>query len=388
MPSKNATQQNQNQKRTGFHDIDPRLMGLVIGRGGETIKGIARQAGNGCRINRTDKPGRFELTAWDSNAIQRAKMAIDQLIRDFQTQNKTNYQTKQTKTQNKQTKQTKQTKTQVGKTSVAAAFGSDSDSEGEEEQAPEQRPETKLDANARKANARKAKEAADLTHLVKFNHGQDSIRARKQTNWQEGQAYRSKLAEVQEDWDRLHPADKAKHGFWENYKYQKMGEYNRQCDKTKREAALKNLKPTKGKTFQAQLDASDFPQQLAPSSEPKLGAWGNSKALEGVRQEEAVVKPKEPKKPAMPVLKRSMTSQVTPDEQDKDKEAGQGKDEKLLAKLPKGPGKRFKSKTIVMDPNALQRPKLTRAMTVEQPVADGAWSDDDVADSWDTSVYA
>jgi len=128
MSSQHATKQN--QKRTGTHDIDPRLMGMVIGRGGETVKRIARDAGSGCRINRTDKPGRFELTAWDSNAIQRAKIAIDTLIREAKTK-RPNQNNQNNHQQNRQSQQNRQN--QPRKTSVAAAFGSDSDSDSEDE---------------------------------------------------------------------------------------------------------------------------------------------------------------------------------------------------------------------------------------------------------------
>ncbi len=387
----------QSRRRTGEHKVDPKWVGLVIGRGGETVQRLAREAGNGCRINHDrENKGRFTLTAWDSSAITRAKMAIDKLIQDYQ-------QPKMTKTETTKTKtKTKTTQKREGGTRTLASFSAlASDSEEEEEQGQEDEHKTTEQLSKRSAKQRKlaAKKSKDLSHLINFNQGEnDRIKTMKHEHWLQGKAYRDQLGKEEKQWEALSASERAKYGTgkrgWEYYKYQKMGEYNRQCDKTKRQAALENLKPTKGMVYnQAQLDATDFPQQLAPSSEPKLGAWGNSKALEGVRQEEAVVKPKEElKKPAMPVLKRSMTSQVTPDELDKDKEAGQGKDEKLLAKLPKGPGKRFKSKTIVMDPNAHPRPKLSRALTVEEtgtPVlADGAWSDDEVADSWDTSVYA
>ena len=368
MSSQHATKQN--QKRTGTHDIDPRLMGMVIGRGGETVKRIARDAGCGCRINRTDKPGRFELTAWDSNAIQRAKIAIDTLIREAKTKTKT-----KTKTQTK-------TKTPVRQTSVAAAFGSDSDSDDESEATVEltpeqQRHQAKLRANASKA---RAKQSSSLSDLVRFKSGEDGIAARKKANWQNGQAYRAQIGKVQQAWDGLHPADRAKHGSWETYKYQEMGKYNRECDKNKRTAGITALESKPKPVAPATLDASDFPLEMPTSYTAQLGAWGNTKALDGVRQEEAVVKPEVKTEKSMPVLQRSVTS--TPKLAPKDA----AKDECLLAMLPKGPGKRFKSKTI-----ALARPQLQRAETMAQSLGDGAWSDDDdreIPDSWDTAAFA
>jgi hypothetical protein len=148
-----------------------------------------------------------------------------------------------------------------------------------------------------------------------------------------------------------------------------MGNWNRAQDQQKREAMMEASKP-KAKPTQAgrfRHGDSDNWKSLgsAPVATTSLGAWGQKEALEGVRQEEAVVKHEEIK-PTMEVISKSKGDDL--------KDEASFMDLGRASKLPTGP-KKFKSQTVVQAPPR-PAPGLTRTYT-SVPKSTDAWSDDE-----------
>lgn len=73
---------NSNSIKTRTITVDSSKAGLIIGKGGETVKSISKSAGHGCRIrHENDKPGTFSISAWKLSAIQIAELKIKELIK-------------------------------------------------------------------------------------------------------------------------------------------------------------------------------------------------------------------------------------------------------------------------------------------------------------------
>ena len=70
-----------NAKKSKTIQIDPSMVGLVIGKGGATIISLAKEAGKGCRIQHDQaNRGTFTITAWRMDVILRAEIKIKQLV--------------------------------------------------------------------------------------------------------------------------------------------------------------------------------------------------------------------------------------------------------------------------------------------------------------------
>ena len=314
----------QRTRRTGEHKVDPKCVGLVIGQKGVTIQALARDAGDGCHINHDrENKGCFTITAWNNSAVTRAKMGIDKLIQQHTCPQKT-----------------KTTKTAVPKTHFTPAFGalaSDTDSDGEEEEAVEA-------VVVQAPSKRELKQRNDLTHMVRFNGGGSDIKSLKKAGWEQGNEYRTQLRKMEGVWDDMTASAKGKYGGvgprgWDTFKYEKMGVWNRAQDQQKRKAQLEASKPKPGKVSSYDHQKTNW-QTLGSSSSTtttqSLGVWGRKDTLAGVRSEEAVVKPEVAK----------MTMEVISSK-------GKGKDDAFTdeaafmdqgraSQLPTGP-KKFKS---------------------------------------------
>jgi hypothetical protein len=73
------------QFRTKTIKVDPRWVGLIIGKGGATIKGLAKQSGDSCRIlHDRSNPGKFDMSARTSQELLRAEINIKKLIQSKQ----------------------------------------------------------------------------------------------------------------------------------------------------------------------------------------------------------------------------------------------------------------------------------------------------------------
>ena len=76
-----TTTQQRKQLRTRELQVLQEHVGIVIGKGGETIKQLAKDAGDGCRIQHDRKrPGLFVITARTSQACLRAEIKIKEKI--------------------------------------------------------------------------------------------------------------------------------------------------------------------------------------------------------------------------------------------------------------------------------------------------------------------
>jgi hypothetical protein len=68
-------------KMTKTIQVPPEMVGLIIGRGGETVKKIAKDAGSGCRLfHIKEKPGTFEMCAYSKKALLFAEIKVKELI--------------------------------------------------------------------------------------------------------------------------------------------------------------------------------------------------------------------------------------------------------------------------------------------------------------------
>jgi hypothetical protein len=159
---------------------------------------------------------------------------------------------------------------------------------------------------------------------------------------------------------------------WATFKYEKMGEWNRAQDQQKRNVMMEASKPKDQPTQTGSFSHGDSDNWKSLGSVPvatqSLGAWGKKEALEGVRQEEAVVKP-EVVKPTMEFISKSKG--------DDHKDEAAFMDQGRASKLPTGP-KKFKSQTVVQAPPR-PAPGLSRSYTCV-PKSTDAWSDDEDAD--------
>jgi hypothetical protein len=62
--------------------VNPKHVGSIIGQQGVTIKGLAKSAGKGCRIQHLrEEKGSFVITAWDNSTILRAEIKIKEYVK-------------------------------------------------------------------------------------------------------------------------------------------------------------------------------------------------------------------------------------------------------------------------------------------------------------------
>jgi hypothetical protein len=90
--STHYTQRNTNDqtKKSKTIQIDPSMVGLVIGKGGTTIISLAKEAGKGCRIQHDQaNRGTFTITAWKMDVILRAEIKVKQLVDNSKKESKT-----------------------------------------------------------------------------------------------------------------------------------------------------------------------------------------------------------------------------------------------------------------------------------------------------------
>ena len=84
----------QRQFRTKIIQVDPIWVGLIIGKGGATIKSLAKESGDSCRImHDREQPGTFSISARTSQACMRAEIKVKELIKSKEQQpaRKTNH---------------------------------------------------------------------------------------------------------------------------------------------------------------------------------------------------------------------------------------------------------------------------------------------------------
>ena len=62
--------------------VHPKHVGSIIGQQGVNIKGLAKSAGKGCRIQHLrERKGSFVITAWDNSTILRAEIKIKEYVK-------------------------------------------------------------------------------------------------------------------------------------------------------------------------------------------------------------------------------------------------------------------------------------------------------------------
>ena len=72
----------QSTKMTKTIQVPPEMVGLIIGRGGETVKKIAKDAGSGCRLfHLKERPGTFEIAAYSKKALLFAEFKVKDLLK-------------------------------------------------------------------------------------------------------------------------------------------------------------------------------------------------------------------------------------------------------------------------------------------------------------------
>lgn len=85
----NMRQQNSKMKqfKTKTFQTDPKWVGLIIGKAGATIKRLAKESGDTCRIfHDRSNPGKFDISAKTSQELLRAEINIQKLIQSKQEQ--------------------------------------------------------------------------------------------------------------------------------------------------------------------------------------------------------------------------------------------------------------------------------------------------------------
>ena len=62
--------------------VDAKFAGLIIGRGGATIKAISKEAGSGCKIKHdNNNKGTFKISAWNRSSILLIKNKMNDIIK-------------------------------------------------------------------------------------------------------------------------------------------------------------------------------------------------------------------------------------------------------------------------------------------------------------------
>ena len=280
-------QDKEKNKKKGFMNIDPKMCGFVIGKRGETVKGLAQKAGTGCSITfDMNAKGRIIIIAPDNDTIVRAKMEITNLLRVKDGKDKQEYKGEE----EVKSKAVKVKNDANG--SGFAALQSESESETEEEK-EEEKPTENSKRDAKRLNnfkKKSAKQDRDLTHLLGFNGGNSGIKALKEQGWEERKVYKQWLETVGTEWDELAVDKKNTYGGnnkrgWDNYLYEKKGERFRAQEQANRVGATVQIEEAIKEAHSAPSDHSEW-ERLGdgPVSQPK-DIWGRGEGLEEVRKE-------------------------------------------------------------------------------------------------------
>ena len=371
-----------NQRRTGELQVDPRWVGLVIGRQGATVISLAKAAGNGCRIehDRSNK-GLFKISAWDSSAVTRAKLAITALIKKRQTEESAQQRL------TKQTKKTKQTK-QTSHNGFGALDDSDSDEETEEM-------DTKPFPTTMDMGAGKSASLVQKAPLEDFFAGKPSKKSKKSKTQRQCQDMTKQL--FRGDCGRGKELDAERKAYgrdkyqfmkkleaewkqgkkdmkWEDYKWEKLGQWNKarteamqeKADKAARQAD-EAAKPKPQRQLES-LPTDSFPEFGKPlsQSEPQLGAWAQTETPDW---SQAVEKPE---------------ATTVPELVDLGAPEPEPEPETEVTKPPTPKAKKFKSLNVQLKapPKATVLPTVSKTETQ----GDGAWSDDE-DDEYQYTVY-
>jgi len=319
--SRKSSSHKPKSKRTDTHRIDPKFVGLIIGPGAATVISIAKDAGSGCRIRHDrENPGLFDLSAWDSNAIQRAIIKIDEMIKQASTQTR-----KVSKSQPKK----------KAPTNGFSALDSDEDDDG-------------VGTNPQSKKGVKSLPSRRLG----FTSNQPDIKALKRQGWLNGQAKQEKLKEFQATWESMSSTDQREYGSWNNFRSYHLGLFHKEQDKQARQTALKLLEPTPVAVTEYQPEDDSFPDFGKDPNQASIGAWGAS--LDGVKQEEPVPKPeKTQEKPKMQPIEKKQEPELA------------------QKSLPTGPAKKFNTLRPIMPPRT-QKPKVEEVVKVSD-----SWTDDE-----------
>ena len=248
-----TTKWGKQERRTDVVQVPSKWVGLIIGEKGVTVKRIAQSAGKGCHINHSRDPllvGRFEISAWNSTSVAFAKKSIVDLVAS---------KTSKPKPQSKP-----QTKTK--KPDISVLYQSDSDSDSDDDInviVSTKKPPTKPKQQCNKKHV--------VTHLTGFKPAGQSLATLKRQGWERSKAYREMMTTIGSEWDNLDIPQRKKAGGWDNYKWHKVGEFNKTM-KTNTETKLpSHMTPQK-----PSLDASSFPQCGGGSASTTTGAWGRN----------------------------------------------------------------------------------------------------------------
>lgn len=338
-----------NERRTGHVQVHSKWVGKIIGHGGQTIKGIAKDAGHGCHVNHSRDPllaGRFEITAWHSNAVECAKHSILKIVAQQEGDSRP-----KTKPKTKPTKE------------ISVLYQSDSDEEEDEEPLLVKKPTSKKER------------PRDISHLMGFTQSGSDIASLKKKGWQRSTAYKAMMGSIGTEWDNMSSAQRQSTGGWVNFKYAKVGVFNTQHDITK---TTVDTHTTELARKEVVMDVSDFPQcGGGEGSISAIGSWGNTLELKGVMDAEPVIKKPITPAPSLIMLTKTPTMttltptkvpvQVTPVYT----EDAWSDDEDTLPKTSQ--------RSRVTIPTHL-RPTLTRQYSEIQL--------DDPVDDWDTAEFA
>lgn len=266
-----------NEKK-GYMNIHPRLCGFVIGKGGETVKGIAQKAGAGCRITfDSEAKGRIIITAHDADTIVRAKMEIQTLVETKDG--------KVAKPQEVSHVSSGKAQNPVKTSRYAALYESESEESEEDceikvDPLQEKRQAKRL-ANFKKRSAKQDKKAS---HLLGFNGGSNGIRALKEKGRLDRNDYKQWLETINNDWDQLSLEKKKAHGCWENYLYEKKGErFKAQEEKNNEEIEDKMPKSTTTQDPPS-MDHSEWERLGDGPVRHPLDVWGLEEGLKAVRK--------------------------------------------------------------------------------------------------------
>ena len=283
--------------------VDPRAVREVIGRGGATVKGIARMCRDGCRINRTldateqPIPGCFTVTAYSQTALAAAEVFLKKKAQDIISQQKT--------ANAKAPTETKQTRRPTATTGRFQGLLEDSDDEEstqgtEPTQTDLQQVRQALGQGAWMGKRYQSEDAqvprrpsqpapakrGPRALRTGFRHEND-IRSRRQADWkrrqerQQTQAAYEKYLEVWDGPEGTQPLDLATWQTHHRPATQKSG------------GGTQTKTQGQAKTQGYQTQASDFPTLGGPTRSTTTGAqaWGNQDRLEVVRSERAPTPP-------------------------------------------------------------------------------------------------
>ena len=230
MRTHHNTTQFRKQLRTRELQVYHGHVGIVIGKGGETIKRLAKAAGDGCRIQHDRKrPGFFVITARTSQACLRAEIKIKEQIKA-----KTNP-TKDTKRRTPQQKPTQKTNSfAVLATQKDTVYTPPQEIDGAT-LLKKEKEEDLVPAKTKETKAKKKQKQQKTTLQLRFRDD-NSIGKRKYNNWLNHHA----------------------------------------TDDQKQEHAKKQKRFQKKTTPQSSPTSKDFPSFIDAKErkEPQVGVWG------------------------------------------------------------------------------------------------------------------